>query len=48
MDVVNDAAYIDLALREGLPPVTLDARMRTAAQKRACPYFRIDPALRGI
>src|SRR5579872_1185301 len=34
-----DAAYVDLALREGLPPATLDAQMRKAAERSGVAIF---------
>jgi predicted nucleic acid-binding protein len=38
-----DAAYVELAAREGLPLATLDARMRTAASKSGVTLF--NPAI---
>lgn len=35
-----DAAYVDLALREGLPLATLDGRMRTAAAQSGIVIFQ--------
>lgn len=34
-----DAAYVDLALREGLPLATLDAQMRKAAERSGVAIF---------
>jgi predicted nucleic acid-binding protein len=37
---VYDAAYLELAIREGLPIATLDARLREAAGRLGVPEFR--------
>jgi len=31
-DEVNDAAYLELAIRRGLPLATIDGKLRTAAE----------------
>ncbi len=31
-DVANDAAYLELAIRRGLPLATIDGKLRTAAK----------------
>ena len=38
---VYDAAYLDLALREGTPIATLDKELRNAARKSGVPLFEV-------
>ena len=40
-----DAAYVELAFREGLTLATLDDRMRDAAAKAGVAVFQTNPAL---
>ena len=39
-----DAAYLDLAMREGIPLATLDERLRTAADRVGIPVMGRGPA----
>lgn len=38
-----DAAYLDLAMREGVPLATLDQRMRAAAVAASVPFYEQPP-----